>query len=240
MCARARVCVCVCVCVCVLVCTNWLTERSNGLTERCLRSEILAAAKLRSKHSHFGTYKTVAGPCRQMRASVKVQVRSELDPYVKLLELTQWTKDFGNTPGENASTGIVCLVLGLIFSALPCGAHDAALRSTQACRGLVPVCNGCSLPLRRHRILHRQEPEPPPTRAHWCDGEQHGEWAVYHLRPAATVSNAGNVAASYRGGCASDGDGDASGTPASCLHRCVVSHQLHAQSDTAVGMPPSQ
>ena len=71
-------------------------------------------------HTSLGTYKQVPSPCSSM-VSVAVEVRSKFDPYLKAAELTQYKFEFGNTPGENVSTGITLLVLGIIFSAIPIG-----------------------------------------------------------------------------------------------------------------------
>lgn len=49
------------------------------------------------------------------------------------------------TPGENASTGFVCLVLGIIFSAIPCGARWIPLSQTESLKCQPPWGSVCPL-----------------------------------------------------------------------------------------------
>eukprot|EP01048_Picozoa_sp_COSAG05_P003109 COSAG05_NODE_138_length_16837_cov_344.961286_17_plen_473_part_00 len=74
-------------------------------------------------HQSFGTYKKVSSCPTSGQISIALEVRSAADPYLKAVELTDYTNppDFGNTPGENVATGVTLLVLGIFFCTIPIG-----------------------------------------------------------------------------------------------------------------------
>ena len=85
------------------------------------------SAEDRKAHDGFGTYeidrtRSCAPGSGQVTPQITFTVRSADDPYVAAARDTDWTFDFGRTQGENARTGLLCLVFGLLLSAATVGA----------------------------------------------------------------------------------------------------------------------
>ena len=53
--------------------------------------------------------------------TITVEVYADTDPYVKLEEITQGTKNFGMTEAQQRSVGLALLVVGIIIMAMMCG-----------------------------------------------------------------------------------------------------------------------